>query len=86
MAAELLDEGTLHLLAWRQSLMRQTVTTQRQRQTYRGKSTANSLGKGHEEEEMKSYFKCEKKKNPKPKSFCFPRAKTLNVLKFDGVQ
>ena len=85
MAAELLDEGTLHLPAWRQSLMRQTVTTLCQRQTYRGKSTANSLSKGHEEEEMKSYFKCEKK-NPKPKSFCFSRAKTLNVLKFDGVQ
>ena len=58
MAAELLDEGTLHLPAWRQSLMRQTITTQCQ--TYRGKSTANSL-KGLEEKEMKSYFKRKKK-------------------------
>ena len=82
MAAELLDEGTLHLPAWRQSLMRQTITTQRQ--TYRGKSTANSL-KGLEEKEMKSYFK-RKKKILKLKFCCFSRTKTLNVLKFDGVR
>lgn len=82
MAAELLDEGTLHLPAWRQSLVRQTITTQCQ--TYRGKSTANSL-KGLEGKEMKSYFK-RLKKIPKPKFCCFSRTKTLNVLKFDGVR
>ena len=60
MAAELLNEGTLHLPAWRQSLMRQTIITQCQRQTDREKSTANSF-KGHEEEEMKTYFKRKKK-------------------------
>ena len=82
MAAELLDEGTLHLPAWRQSLMRQTVTTLCQRQTYRGKSTANSLSKGHEEEEMKSYFKCEKKKIPSLNLFVFPERKRQTYLNF----
>lgn len=72
MAAELLDEGTLHLPAWRQSLMRQTITTQCQ--TYRGKSTANSL-KGLEEKEMKSYFKRKKKKFSNLNFAVFPERK-----------
>lgn len=72
MAAELLDEGTLQLPAWRQSLMRQTITTQCQ--TYRGKSTANSL-KGLEEKEMKSYFK-RKKKKFSSLNFVFPERNT----------
>ena len=65
MAAELLDEGTLHLPAWRQSLVRQTITTQCQK--YRGKSTANSL-KGLEEKEK--LFQT-LKKILKPKFCCF---------------
>ena len=73
MAAELLNEGTLHLPAWPQSLMRQTVITQCQRQTDREKSTANSF-KGHEEEEVKTYFK-RKKKIAEPNVFVFPERK-----------